>query len=339
MIRLARLSEAQWPVLKATRLSALADAPHAFTGRYEQELLYRDERWRQMAADNASDERSAGFIAYDADSPVGLVACPWQDRPRGLVRLVSLWVAPQARRLGVASALVDSALGWARIVGALDCETEVTDENHAAEVFYWRRGFRRVRNHAPTRGTSRWLRNVRAAPTAAWNGEEEAVRLVESDPSWLAKFEEERKLLASALEPWLDGAVEHVGSTAVPGMAAKPIVDMMAAVSSLEDACAAIPVLEALGYCYAPDRPRRHWFCKPSPARREFHLILLERSDPEWERRIAFRNLLRSDPARARAYLELKREAARQHANDREAYTDAKARFVETATAEALGSK
>jgi GrpB-like predicted nucleotidyltransferase (UPF0157 family)/predicted GNAT family acetyltransferase len=276
-------------------------------------------------------------LAFDgSDHPVGLVACLWQDRPAGLVRLQSMWVAPQARRSGVASALVEAAIGWARAQGAHDCEADVTDANHAACVFYWRRGFRRVPAHPPRDGVSRWLRAVQAAPVAPWAGAEEGVQLVPSDPGWPDKFEAEKRLLTPALAPWLDGALEHVGSTAVPGLLAKPVVDLMAPVRDLETACQALPVLEALGYWYAPYRPRMHWLCKPSPSRREFHLLLLERSEAEWARRLAFRNLLRADRATAAEYAALKQQAARQHAQDREAYTQAKTRFVDDVTQEAL---
>ncbi len=335
VLRVTRLTPTDWPVLKATRLAALREAPHAFTSRYDVEVAKPDAAWQQMAAANASDETSAGFLAYEGVNPVGLLAAVWQDKAQGLVRLVSLWVSPASRHQGVASQLVENALGWARAVGALAGEAEVTEENHPAEVFYWRRGFRRV--PASRKGISRWLRNVGEAQVPAWPGEDEAVRLVESDPGWPAKFEDERRRLTPALSPWLVGTVEHVGSTSVPGLLAKPIVDVAARVFSLEASCAAIPVLEGLGYLYAPYRARQHWFCKPSPAHREFHLTLLERSDAEWARRLAFRNLLRADAAVARAYTEVKQDAARQYATDREAYTQAKSRFVDAVSEEALG--
>ncbi|MGO9830025.1 MAG: GNAT family N-acetyltransferase [Myxococcaceae bacterium] len=334
-LRLERLKAEAWPVLKGLRLAALRQAPEAFTSRYQEEAAQPDGYWQALALANAQDERSAGFLAFVGPTPVGLLACLWQDKPRGLVRLVSLWVAPAARRCGVASALVERALLWAKDVGALACEADVTQQNHGAEVFYWRHGFRRVPAH-PRQDVSRWLRDVQPPPTAPWTGEDEAVQLLESNPAWPAKFEEERRRLAEALAPFLDGEVEHVGSTAVPGLLAKPTVDLMAPVSNLDAASTAIPVLEGLGYLYAPYRPGLHWFCKPSAAHREFHLILLQRSNVEWARRIAFRNLLRAEPARARAYAELKRQAARQHAHDREAYTQAKARFVESLSEEAL---
>jgi GrpB-like predicted nucleotidyltransferase (UPF0157 family)/ribosomal protein S18 acetylase RimI-like enzyme len=336
VVRIQRVGPTDWLLLKQTRLAALREAPHAFTRSYAEEAAFTDAAWRTRAEANASDETSAGFLASAAEAEVGLVACLWKDRPQGLVQLVSLWTAPQVRGQGVASALVEAALAWARDVGALACEADVTDENHDAAVFYWRRGFRRVRTQPPRPGVSRWLRQVQQAPAARWPEEEEAVQLFPSDPRWPAKFEDEKRLLTPALRPWLDGELEHIGSTAVPGLLAKPVVDLMAPVSDLEAACEAIPVLESLGYQYAPYRPRLHWFCKPSPAKRDFHLILLERREAEWGRRLAFRNLLRADAARANDYVALKQQASQKHAHDREAYTRAKTRFVEAMTQEAL---
>jgi GrpB-like predicted nucleotidyltransferase (UPF0157 family) len=130
--------------------------------------------------------------------------------------------------------------------------------------------------------------------------------------------------------------VHHVGSTAVPGLAAKPIVDIMVGVRDLEEARAAIPVLEAERYCYFPYREYFHWFCKPSPEHREFHMYLIEPTHPQWRARLAFRDWLRAHPETAAEYEALKRELADEHHDDREAYTDAKAEFVERVVAAAL---
>jgi GrpB-like predicted nucleotidyltransferase (UPF0157 family) len=115
----------------------------------------------------------------------------------------------------------------------------------------------------------------------------------------------------------------------VPGLAAKPIVDIMAGVASLEDSRTAIPVLEADGWLYAPHKPQvMHWFCRPSPARREFHLHLVPTESTEFRARLAFRDALRADPHLAHRYDELKRSLAERHRNDREAYTEAKGQFI-----------
>jgi GrpB-like predicted nucleotidyltransferase (UPF0157 family) len=174
-------------------------------------------------------------------------------------------------------------------------------------------------------------------PPEGW-GEDEPIRVVEYDDAWPARFEAERGFLAEALAPWLDGGIHHIGSTAVPGLAAKPTVDVMAGVRDLEQARAAIDVLARLDYRYAPYRDWMHWFCKPSPARREFHLHLVEPAHPQFAARLAFRDRLRADPELAAAYAELKLRLAAEHRGDREAYTDAKAAFVAAAVEQATGS-
>ncbi len=93
------------------------------------------------------------------------------------------------------------------------------------------------------------------------------VEIVEYDPSWPSKFQAERLIMERLLARWLAGPIEHVGSTAIPGMPAKPVIDIMAAVSSLEASRAAIGELKKIGYVYFPYRSDiMHWFCKPSPA-------------------------------------------------------------------------
>ncbi len=156
-----------------------------------------------------------------------------------------------------------------------------------------------------------------------------AIELVPYDPGWPAKFASERTVLASVLSPWLTGEIEHVGSTAVPRMLAKPVIDIMAPVESLPASRNAIEAVASAGYCYAPYRAdEMHWFCKPSPAHRTHHLHLVPKTSLLWRQRLAFRDALREDPALAREYAALKRELAERFRFDREAYTDAKGPFV-----------
>lgn len=158
---------------------------------------------------------------------------------------------------------------------------------------------------------------------------EAPIEIVPYDPSWPGRFADERDLLAKTIGDWVVGTIEHVGSTAVPGLAAKPVIDIMAGVKDLESARAAIPVIETLGYCYAPYRPHEvHWFCKPSPAFRTHHLHLVPHESPSWRRHLAFRDYLRAHPATAATYAELKRTLAEQYRLDREKYTDEKGPFI-----------
>jgi len=120
--------------------------------------------------------------------------------------------------------------------------------------------------------------------------------VVPYDPEWPRRFEEERALLARALAPWLEGGIHHIGSTAIPGIAAKPMIDMMAGVRDLEEARAAFEPLLALGYEETPHRPRTHHFSKPAGGRHTHHLHLTEPGTDLWVERIAFRDALRADP-------------------------------------------
>jgi len=149
------------------------------------------------------------------------------------------------------------------------------------------------------------------------------------DPAWPGRFKAERELIAAAIEPWLSGPIEHIGSTAVPGLAAKPVIDIMAAVRGLEESRPALEVLQGLSYCYAPYRDDvMHWLCKPSPESRTHHLHLVPFESRLWVDRLAFRDVLRNNATIANEYAALKRRLAQLHAHDREAYTQAKGAFI-----------
>ena len=155
------------------------------------------------------------------------------------------------------------------------------------------------------------------------------VHVVAWDPRWPARFASERALLEPLLAPWLAGAVEHIGSTAVVGLPAKPVIDILAPVASLAASRAALPLLATLAYCYFPYRADvMHWLCKPSDARRTHHLHLVPADSALWRERLAFRDYLRAHPTVAEEYAALKTRLAAQHRFDRTAYTDAKEPFV-----------
>jgi len=166
---------------------------------------------------------------------------------------------------------------------------------------------------------------------------EASVELVPYDASWPARFEQEAKALRRPLAAWLAGPIEHIGSTAIPGLAAKPVIDILAGVETLEASRPAIAALALVGYCYAPYRAdSEHWFCKPSPAFRTHHLHLMPVESSRWREVIAFRDYLRVNSQVAAEYADLKRRLAQEHRFDREAYTDAKGPFIARITALAL---
>jgi len=163
------------------------------------------------------------------------------------------------------------------------------------------------------------------------------IEVVDYDPLWPHRFAAEAEVLRQALRPWLAGPIEHIGSTAVMGLRAKPVIDIMAGVESLAASRGAIEVLAGLSYLYWPYKPDvMHWFCKPSPEARTHHLHLVPVGSARWREPLAFRDRLRADPVVRAEYARLKDELARRHADDREAYTDGKSEFVAQVVAEEL---
>jgi GrpB-like predicted nucleotidyltransferase (UPF0157 family) len=162
------------------------------------------------------------------------------------------------------------------------------------------------------------------------------VTIVDYDPSWAERFAEQQHDVEELLAPWLAGSVRHVGSTAVPGLRAKPIIDMLAPVASLAAARAAVPLLSEHGWMYWPDDPAgyyRLWFLRPSPQARTHQLQVIEHDDPHALAILGFRDALRADAGLRREYAELKQRLAQQHGDNRNAYTNGKDEFVARALA------
>jgi GrpB-like predicted nucleotidyltransferase (UPF0157 family) len=162
--------------------------------------------------------------------------------------------------------------------------------------------------------------------------EDALIILCPYDPHWAALFERERVSVETALAPWLVGPVEHIGSTSVPGLAAKPIIDMMAPVTSLSEAAAAIEVVTALGYRNGVHRPQEaHYFFKPGSDNwweRTHQLHLTEPTSLLWRRRLAFRDALRRRADYRSRYEQLKRSLAHAHGSDLVAYARNKDDFI-----------
>ena len=172
---------------------------------------------------------------------------------------------------------------------------------------------------------------------------QEPVSLVPSNPAWRRMFEEEKRHLLNCLPPELIRRVEHFGSTAIPKLAAKPIVDILVEVTSLEETKRSIvPILEAQGYDYfwRPTRgddvpPFYAWFIKrDSTGKRTHHIHMVESDFEQWDR-LLFRDYLIERPDIAREYETLKLSLAHDYAKDRTAYTEAKTEFIVRVTEEA----
>jgi GrpB-like predicted nucleotidyltransferase (UPF0157 family) len=160
-------------------------------------------------------------------------------------------------------------------------------------------------------------------------GEErkDPIDVIDYDPAWPGRFAEWRDRLAGELG---DGAlsIEHVGSTAVPGLAAKPIVDIQVTVADLESEDAYVPAIERAGVALR-SRDAEHRYFRPAPGRpREVQIHVCEQASA-WERdHLEFRNYLRANDEARDAYATLKRALAEQFPDDRLAYTEAKTAFV-----------
>jgi GrpB-like predicted nucleotidyltransferase (UPF0157 family) len=152
-----------------------------------------------------------------------------------------------------------------------------------------------------------------------------AIRIVDHDPRWPLLAQEELRRVADALG---DSAVrlEHVGSTSVPGLGAKPIIDMQVSVADIERLDDYVGPLEALGYLFAPDPafPDYHYFAKPHARPRSHHLHVCQAGSHQELRHVAVRDFLRAHPEEAASYEELKRTLVREHPEDRLAYVAGK---------------
>lgn len=154
---------------------------------------------------------------------------------------------------------------------------------------------------------------------------------------WPTLFQTEAMQLQAAIGSHvLD--IQHVGSTAIPGIPAKPILDIAVAVANLEAAVLCVQPLVALGYLYHGEAgvPGRYFFTKGDP--RTCHLHMNAITSVDWRQQIAFRDYLRQHPAEAQAYAALKLRLADLFATDRSAYTASKAAFIADILQKALAS-
>ncbi len=155
------------------------------------------------------------------------------------------------------------------------------------------------------------------------------VEVVSADASWGERFELQREELERLLAPWLEGGIHHVGSTAIPGLAARPIIDVLAGVRSDAASRQAAAALEGAGW-------RRQGklgeggvrFTKQSPDGCAFQLDLLPPSSPRFGERLELREALRDDPQLAEAFSVLKRELAARAPHDDRGFSEAKAGFI-----------
>jgi GrpB-like predicted nucleotidyltransferase (UPF0157 family) len=162
------------------------------------------------------------------------------------------------------------------------------------------------------------------------------VRLVAYDPTWAALFAAEAQRIRAELGPDLPLALEHMGSTAVPGLVAKPILDLLGGYPPGTRVERYIAALVRAGYAHRGEQgiPGREFFRRGEP--RAYHLHLAVQYGPFWREHLAFRDALRAQRAVCEAYAALKLDLARRYPRNREAYIEGKSAFVRQVVAEAL---
>ena len=164
------------------------------------------------------------------------------------------------------------------------------------------------------------------------NERRDPIEIVPYDDGWPAAFERQRSRVEPVLRPWLVGPVEHIGSTSVPGLPAKPIIDMLARVTDHRHTAGIVEAMATVGWVHAPepgdDEARKWSFCFPGIARRTHHLHVHEVESPVWRSLPAFRDHLRTHPGDAAEYARLKMLLAAADAHDRPRYRAGKAPFI-----------
>jgi putative glutamine amidotransferase len=184
------------------------------------------------------------------------------------------------------------------------------------------------------------LASVRGTKAAhRGRGRSRTYRVVPSDPTWSERFDDESARIADALGDQVV-RIDHVGSTSVSGLDAKPIVDIQVSLRTLEPREAYAPALRALGYrtVLDPTSPEHEYASREVDGEHAFHVHLCI-SGSGWERRhLAFRDWLREHPDDAAAYGRLKRDLAAEHPNDVHTYTDRKGEFIRSIESKALGA-
>jgi GrpB-like predicted nucleotidyltransferase (UPF0157 family) len=167
-----------------------------------------------------------------------------------------------------------------------------------------------------------------------------AIRIVDYDPDWPTLAAAEMSAIQTALGE-LAARLEHIGSTSVPGLAAKPIIDLQLSVTRIDPVDAYRQPLERLGYLFVPDPDFSDWhfFAKPPERPRTSHLHVVEAGGAHERRHLAVRDHLRAHPDEARDYESLKRRLAAGHPQDRLAYIEGKDPYVAALEQRALSGR
>ena len=161
-------------------------------------------------------------------------------------------------------------------------------------------------------------------------GMTDVVKLCAYQPEWARIFQIEHDRLLEALGKKAIN-VQHIGSTAIPEMEAKPVIDILVGVESIHQAEKHVEPLSGLGYQYLGENgiPGRHYFIKKQDDRETHHLHMVEIGGDHWARHLFFRDYLREHPAAAHAYIILKRRLADLYQHDQSSYSIEKTEFIQ----------
>jgi len=156
------------------------------------------------------------------------------------------------------------------------------------------------------------------------------VQITDYSPVWREMFEGEKQLLAAVIKE--SGSIEHIGSTAVVGLAAKPVIDILIGLRDFSTASEIVPRIEALGYKYVPDyedaMPERRYFKRVSAGVSTHHIHMVETGGEFWKRHLLFRDFLRANFDAADEYAALKKNLVAVEWKDKNDYTEAKTAFI-----------
>ncbi|MEN3030035.1 GrpB family protein [Chromobacterium amazonense] len=164
----------------------------------------------------------------------------------------------------------------------------------------------------------------------------DTLQIVPYRPGWPQRFEQAAATIRAALDKLGNQAViEHIGSTAVPGLCAKPIIDIMLGLPRLSDLEPYFAALSAIDFNHQPQMaaamPDRHYFTQPAHPPRQVHLHAVALDSGFWRDKLLFRDALREDAQLRERYAALKQELAQYYGDDRAGYTEAKSGFINAA--------
>lgn len=288
-----------------------------------------EEVWRPVLREvtDPSSVLATYLVAYEERRPVGGVAVVGHDATS--LMLKRCYVRPDRRHRGVARALVEAVAGVAAERGARRLVLDILPTRGGAIAAWRRLGFAECEPW----GDPDMVYLERPVPPSPspWVGlRNDVVSLLDNDPRWATVFRHHAEVVRHRLGQAAAG-IEHVGSTAVHGVPAKPIVDLAVHLGAGTDEAAAITSLEGAGYQFRGDTGEEGgllFVLEDQSGCRVAHLHVLRQGDHQWHEYLGFRDRLWADADARAAYAALKRSLAARFPSDREAYTAAKATFI-----------